>query len=83
MDEKRQQYYDALYALFETTGWDLFVEDVDQQIEHAKEAMVAAVDLRMLGFLQGRINAFAEIKALQANIEAQVATLAEDEDADL
>lgn len=83
MDEKRHQYYAALSKIFEQHGWRLFMEDVEQQIQNAKDALPGVVDLRALGILQGRIHAFSEIQALQATIESHIAALREDEDADL
>lgn len=81
--DKRQQYYSALDKLFDQIGWDLFKDDLQQQIDNAKDGLSAVTDLRSLGYLQGRLGFAAEILAFEDTIRSQIADLAEDNDADI
>jgi hypothetical protein len=77
--DKRQQYYVAILKITETRGWSLLMEDIETQIKYAKDNCMAAGDLRELGFLQGRVSAFAEMLALESTLKSALDSLLEDE----
>jgi hypothetical protein len=79
MDE-RQQYLEAIENTCDGIGWRLICEDIQKQIEGARQAMEGVADLRALGVLQGRIGAFMEILTLGDHIKTQLAEPPEDAD---
>jgi hypothetical protein len=81
--DKRQAYYSALNALFESTGWQVLEDDMQNQIDAARDGAFLAADMHELGRLRGRAEAFIEIRALPAIIAQHEAELLEDDDADL
>lgn len=76
--EKREQYHIALTDLFDTLGWRCLMEDLEEQIESAKTNMLAAKSWHEVGVLKGRVQAYTDVLVLPQNIQAHLATIAED-----
>lgn len=78
--DKRHAYYKALLGLFETPGWKMFIEDVEDQIVGVRGSYKNCKDERELGICQGRETAFLEIATLESNIRAHMDALSEGQD---
>ena len=85
MVNDQEAYFKALEALFETAGWKVLIEEIEDSVAKAVEHGADAPDWGTVQYFKGRRHAFEELLTLPATIHQHQEALAEAEndDADL
>ena len=71
MDKEDEKYVDAMFEMFRTKGWQMFMDDLSQNAT-VINSVEATTDNENLWFRKGQLNILTSLASLETQVENMV-----------